>query len=254
MGNEEPIDAIHPVLSAVFAVEGGSGEPQCHNRLMVTEPIKLTPAEARILGALIEKEITTPDYYPLTLNALINACNQRSNREPVMDMDEDDARQALHGLENKQLAGRARSADGRVTKYEHWLGEAFNFSRAETALICVLLLRGPQTPGELRSRTERMHRFEEIADVLAGLQKLTEREPSLVAVLARQPGTKEARYAHLLSGPVESIQMPATAAPAQIVATTTPEQDDRIAQLESTVAELKRELAALRQKIDDLFA
>lgn len=220
---------------------------------MVTEPIKLSAAEARALGALVEKEITTPDYYPLTLNALINACNQRSNREPVMDLDEDDARQALHGLENKGLAGRARSADGRVTKYEHWLGEAFNFSRAETALICVLLLRGPQTPGELRGRTERMHRFEEISDVLAGLQKLTERDPSLVAVLPRQPGTKEARYAHLLSGPVESIQMPASAAPALMIAATTPEQDDRIAKLESTVAELQREVAALREKIDNLF-
>jgi uncharacterized protein len=220
---------------------------------MVTEPIKLSVAEARALGALVEKEITTPDYYPLTLNALINACNQRSNREPVMDLDEDDIRQALHGLENKGLAGRARSADGRVTKYEHWLGEAFNFNRAETALICVLLLRGPQTPGELRGRTERMHRFEEISDVLAGLQKLMERDPSLVAVLPRQPGTKEARYAHLLSGPVESIQMPASAAPVQIIAATTPEQNDRIAQLESTVAELQREVAALREKIDSLF-
>jgi hypothetical protein len=220
---------------------------------MVTEPIKLSAAEARALGALIEKEITTPDYYPLTLNALINACNQRSNREPVMDLDEDDTRQALHGLENKGLAGRARSADGRVTKYEHWLGEAFNFSRAETALICVLLLRGPQTPGELRGRTERMHRFEEIGDVLAGLQKLMERGPSLVAVLPRQPGTKEARYAHLLSGPVESIQMPTSATLAQVSVATTPEQDDRIAKLESTVAELQREIAALREKIDNLF-
>src|ERR1700758_222803 len=170
---------------------------------MVTEPIKLSSAEARVLGALVEKEITTPDYYPLTLNALINACNQRSNREPVMDLDEDDTRQALHGLENKQLAGRARSADGRVTKYEHWLGEAFNFTRAETALICVLLLRGPQTPGELRGRTERMHRFEEITDVTGGLQKLMDREPPLVAVLPRQPGTKESRYAHLLCGKIE---------------------------------------------------
>jgi uncharacterized protein YceH (UPF0502 family) len=220
---------------------------------MVTEPIKLSSAEARVLGALVEKEITTPDYYPLTLNALINASNQRSNREPVMDLDEDDMRQALHGLENKGLAGRARSADGRVTKYEHWLGEAFNFGRAETALICVLLLRGPQTPGELRSRTERMHRFEEISDVLAGLQKLMEREPSLVAVLPRQPGTKEARYAHLLSGPVESIQLPASAVPIPSIAATTPEQDDRIAQLEATVAELQREVAAIREKIDNLF-
>ncbi len=220
---------------------------------MVTEPIKLSAAEARILGALIEKEITTPDYYPLTPNALINACNQRSNREPVMDLDEDDTRQALHGLENKGLAGRARSADGRVTKYEHWLGEAFNFSRAETALICVLLLRGPQTPGELRGRTERMHRFEEIGDVLAGLQKLMERDPSLVAVLPRQPGTKEARYAHLLCGPVESIQMPATAPSAPLMAVATAEQDDRIAKLESTVVELQREVAALREKVDNLF-
>lgn len=220
---------------------------------MVTEPIKLSAAEARVLGALVEKEINTPDYYPLTLNALINACNQRSNREPVMDIDEDDARQALHGLENKGLAGRARSADGRVTKYEHWLGEAFNFSRAETALMCVLLLRGPQTPGELRGRTERMHQFEEISDVLAGLQKLMEREPPLVAVLPRQPGTKEARYAHLLSGPVESLQMPASTTATEAIAEPTPEQNNRIAQLESTVAELQRELAALREKIDNLF-
>jgi len=169
-----------------------------------TEPIVLTAAEARVLGALIEKEITTPDYYPLSMNALVNACNQRSNRDPVMDLDEEDVRQALHGLEDLRLAGRARAADGRVTKYEHWLGEAFNFSRAETALICVLLLRGRQTPGELRGRTERLHRFDEISDVLAGLQKLMEREPPLVAVLPRQPGTKESRYTHLLSGSVES--------------------------------------------------
>lgn len=221
---------------------------------MVTDPIKLSAAETRVLGALIEKEITTPDYYPLTLNALINASNQRSNREPVMDLDEDDTRQALHGLENKELADRARSADGRVTKYEHWLGEAFNFNRAETALICVLLLRGPQTPGELRGRTERMHRFGEISDVLAGLQKLMEREPSLVAVLPRQPGTKEARYAHLLSGQIDSIQMPMAGQAAPQAETITPEQNDRIAQLESTVAELRREVTALRQKIDDLFA
>ena len=215
-----------------------------------TEPILLTPAEARVLGALVEKEVTTPDYYPLTLNALINACNQRSNREPVMDLDEEAIRQALHGLEELRLAGPARGADGRVTKYEHWLGEAFNFSRAETALLCVLLLRGPQTPGELRGRTERMHRFEEIADVLAGLQKLMEREPSIAAVLPRQPGTKEARYTHLLSGPVEPIAM-AAAEPAS--SGDAPAHQERIAQLEFTVAELQRQIAALQQKIDSLF-
>src|ERR1700729_410879 len=179
----------------------------------LTGPVLLSTAQARVLGALVEKEITTPEYYPLSLNALINACNQRSNREPVMNLDEEEVRLALRRLEDQGLAGRARGADGRVTKYEHWLGEAFNFTRAESALICVLLLRGPQTPGELRSRTDRLHRFDEIAEVLAGLQKLMEREPALVAVLPRQPGTKESRYAHLLSGPVESIQIPAIALP-----------------------------------------
>jgi uncharacterized protein YceH (UPF0502 family) len=218
-----------------------------------TEPILLTAAEARALGALVEKEITTPEYYPLTMNALMNACNQRSNREPVMSLDEDDTRQALHGLENKHLAGRARSADGRVTKYEHWLGEVFNFTRAETALMCILLLRGPQTPGELRGRTERMHRFEEISDVLAGLQKLMEREPSLVAVLPRQPGTKESRYAHLLSGPEESMAVAAPGSLSAQSANISADGDERIAQLETAVAEIRREMAELRQKVDDLF-
>lgn len=220
---------------------------------MLTEPVKLSAAEVRILGALIEKEITTPDYYPLTMNALINASNQRSNREPVMDLDEDDTRLALRGLEEKQLAGRARSADGRVTKYEHWLGEAFNFSRAETAHICVLLLRGPQTPGELRGRTERMHAFAEISDVIAGLQRLMEREPPLVALLPRQAGARESRYAHLLSGPVESIQILTTSQLSPQSAERTPEYADRITQLEAAVAELQREVVALREKIDNLF-
>jgi uncharacterized protein YceH (UPF0502 family) len=218
------------------------------------QPFHLTVAEARVLGALIEKEVTTPEYYPLSLNALVNACNQRSNREPVMNLDEDDVRQALHGLEDDRLAGRARSADGRVTKYEHWLGEVFNFTRAEAALICVLLLRGPQTPGELRGRTERMHRFDEIGDVLAGLQKLMERESALIAVLPRQPGTKESRYAHLLSGGVESVAAVQAELPrvgessAEISAC-----EERIAQLESTVAGLQQEVSALRQKIDSLL-
>jgi uncharacterized protein len=220
----------------------------------IEHPLRLSAAEARVLGALIEKEVTTPEYYPLTLNALMNACNQKSNREPVMELDEEAVRQALHGLEDDGLAGRARSADGRVTKYEHWLGEAFNFSRAETALVCVLLLRGPQTPGELRGRTERMHKFEEIGDVLAGLQKLMEREPGLVAVLARQPGTKESRYAHLLSGDVE---MPATPAAVSYVGLSetgiAAGGDERIAQLEASLRELKAEVAELKGKFEDLF-
>jgi uncharacterized protein len=216
----------------------------------LTEPILLTSEQARVLGALIEKEITTPDYYPLSLNALVNACNQRSNREPVMDLNEEDVRQALHGLQEQRLAGPARGADSRVTKFEHWIGEAFNFSRAETALLCVLLLRGPQTPGELRGRTERMHRFEEIGDVVAGLQKLIERQHALVAMLPRQPGTKESRYAHLLSGEV-------AAAPATSVTPSSSRggdaHEERIAQLEATVAELRQELSALQLKIESLL-
>jgi uncharacterized protein YceH (UPF0502 family) len=227
--------------------------------MTLAEQIVLTAPQARVLGALIEKEVTTPEYYPLSLNALINACNQRSNREPVMDLNEEIVRMALHRLDDLHLAGRARLADGRVTKYEHWLGEAFNFSRAETALICVLLLRGPQTPGELRGRTERMHTFDELTDVLAGLQKLMERTPALVAVLSRQPGTKESRYAHLLSGSIESVATAFVTEPVFARRETGPnaEQDagheERIAQLEATVADLRQEVVALSQKIDDLF-
>jgi uncharacterized protein len=216
----------------------------------LSEPMRLTAAEARALGALMEKEATTPEYYPRSLNALLNACNQRSNREPVMNLDEDDLRQALHGLEAKGLAGRAQGAEGRVPKYEHRLGEAFNLSRAEGALLCVLLLRGPQTPGELRGRTERMQSFDEIADVLAGLEKLMQREPPLAAVLPRQPGTKESRYTHLLSGSVGEIALPA-AEPA--TGTEASLCDERIAQLESSLAELRDEVAALRQRIDNLI-
>jgi uncharacterized protein YceH (UPF0502 family) len=222
----------------------------------ISEPIVLTAVEARVLGALIEKEVTTPDYYPMSMNALMNACNQRSNREPVMDLDEEALRQALHGLEDLRLAGRARTADGRVTKYEHWLGEAFNFSRAETALLCVLLLRGPQTPGELRGRTDRLHRFDEIGEVLAGLQKLMDREPPLATVLPRQPGTKESRYAHLLSGNVESALAAENAIVRHeggVTAGSDTGLEERVTQLEATVAELTQSMTALRQKIADLF-
>src|SRR5579872_4408315 len=132
----------------------------------------LTANEVRVLGSLIEKEITTPDYYPLSLNALANACNQKNNREPVMSLNEDAVRSALDNLRNLRLAGPARGADSRVPKYEHRIQEVFNFSRGETAIMCVLLLRGPQTPGELRGRTERMHHFEDLTEVQSSLQRL----------------------------------------------------------------------------------
>jgi uncharacterized protein len=208
--------------------------------------IVLTAVECRVLGALIEKDITTPDYYPLSLNALVNACNQKNNRDPVMSLDENTVRDALYTLQEKRLAGPAGGADSRVTKYEHRVQEVFNFTRAETAVMDVLLLRGPQTPGELRGRTERMFRFEELSDVQSTLQKLTQREPSLVKMLPRQPGTKESRYAHLLSGDVEGYEAP----PESSAALSRGGDDERIAQLESQVAELQRELGELKQQME----
>ena len=129
----------------------------------------LNDVETRVLGSLVEKGVTTPDYYPLSLNALVNACNQKNNRDPVMHLEEDAVQDALSTLQEKRLAGPTSSADSRVTKYEHRLQEAFNFTRGETAVLCVLLLRGPQTPGELRGRAERMHRFEDLTEVQSTL-------------------------------------------------------------------------------------
>ena len=204
----------------------------------------LSNVEVRVLGSLIEKDVTTPDYYPLSLNALVNACNQKNNRDPVMTLDEDVVRPALDSLQVQRLAGPASGADSRVAKYEHRLQEVFNFDRREIAILCVLLLRGAQTPGELRGRAERMFRFEELEDVHATLERLSQREPPLVAVLPRQPGTKESRYMHLLSGSTA----PAEAAPARASASLSA-NDDRIASLESEVTELKKELTEMQQQL-----
>lgn len=205
----------------------------------------LNTVQVRVLGALIEKDITTPDYYPLSLNALVNACNQKSNRYPVMSLDEDAVRDALRALQDNRLAGPVSSADSRVPKYEHRLQEALNLPRAETALLCVLLLRGPQTPGELRGRSERMYRFEELSDVHSALQRLAQHDPPLVQMLPRQPGTKEARYAHLLSGDVEIAEPGEPAGPAGVA------DNERITHLESEVARLKAEVAELKQALQD---
>lgn len=207
--------------------------------------IVLNGVEARVLGALIEKDITTPDYYPLSLNALVNACNQKNNRDPVMNLDENAVRDALTGLQEFRLAGPASGADSRVTKYEHRLQETFNFTRGETAVLCVLLLRGPQTPGELRGRTERMHRFEDLDAVQASLQRLMQREPPLVTVLPRQPGMKESRYAHLMSGEVDVGELEARASASTVDAG----EKQRIATLEEQVIELQREVSDLKQQL-----
>ena len=178
----------------------------------------LSEIEARVLGALIEKELTTPEYYPLSLNALVNACNQKSNRDPVMNLHDDAVDDALRSLDKQGLAGRADAMHNRATKFEHRLQEAFNFDRRETAILAELLLRGPQTPGELRSRASRMHPFDDLAQVQSTLQRLMQREPPLVKLLPRQPGTKEARYAHLLSGDVSAPAEAEAAAPAAVIA------------------------------------
>ena len=211
---------------------------------MNSTELNLTEIEVRVLGALIEKDITTPDYYPLSLNALVNACNQKNNREPVMSLEEEAVRRALASLQERRMAGPAGGADSRVTKYEHRLQEVFNFDRREIALVCVLLLRGPQTPGELRGRSERMHRFETLDDVQAGLPKLMEREPPLVRVLPRQPGTKESRYMHLFSG---DAGIPAVAeTPSQSFATERNAEGSRMAALESQIERLKQEVTELQ--------
>jgi uncharacterized protein len=205
----------------------------------------LNAIEVRVFAALWEKEITTPDYYPLSLNALVNACNQKSNRDPAMNLDEDAVRGALRTLDDNSLARSVSAADSRVTKYEHRLQEAFNFDRREAAIFCELLLRGAQTPGELRSRAERMHHFDDLSEVQSALQRLMNREPPLVKVLARQPGTKESRYMHLLSGEPDTVTAPEAHEPSQIASR---QSDDKDSRLESEVAELRKDIADLRQQ------
>jgi uncharacterized protein YceH (UPF0502 family) len=211
----------------------------------------LTSTEARVLGALIEKEITTPEYYPLSLNALLNAANQKSNRDPVMDLDEEAVRRALHSL-NQQGLARSAATEGRVAKFEHRLTDVFNFHRHEIALLCVLLLRGPQTPGELRNRTDRLYQFDDLGAVHSALNLLMNREPPLTKVLPRQPGTKEARYAHLFSGDVlEPAFHPACS---DVLATTSPRETSsldsaRLAQLEEQVTALRTELSDLKTQL-----
>jgi len=216
---------------------------------MTAPTLQLTDIEVRVLGSLIEKDVTTPDYYPLSLNALVNACNQKNNRDPIMNLDEDSVRYALNTLQEERFAGPAGGADSRVTKYEHRLQEVFNFDRREIAVICVLLLRGAQTPGELRGRTDRMYRFEALDDVQTTVQRLMDREPPLVRVLPRQPGTKESRYVHLFAGDTfPSVESPH----GSIAAARSGHSDDqRIAALETEVSSLRREVEELHRQLAD---
>jgi uncharacterized protein YceH (UPF0502 family) len=212
----------------------------------------LTEIETRVLGSLVEKDITTPDYYPLSLNALVNACNQKNNRDPVMTLGEEAVREALATLQEKRLAGPASGADSRVTKYEHRLQEVFNFDRREIAILCVLLLRDAQTPGELRTRTERMYHFEALEDVVSTLDRLSHREPPLATILPRQPGTKESRYTHLFSVQPEvsgTVSVALSPSFPHLTTNSSSSTADRMAQLEEEVATLRRELSEVQQQL-----
>ncbi len=212
----------------------------------------LNENEVRILGSLIEKELTTPEYYPLSLNSLTNACNQKSNRDPVLALTEDDVVRALDSLRFKQLV--VLSADGgRVPKYRHLLAEKFGLMPAEQAILCELLVRGPQTLGELRTRGERMHPFGGLAAVEEVLQELIQRENPLIALLPRQPGRKEGRYAQLFSGmpdtSAEECESAPEAARVRVMA-----ENERIAKLEEEVTALRGEVAALQQQMAEFKA
>jgi len=216
--------------------------------------MQLDQIQLRVLGALIEKEITTPENYPLSLNALINACNQRSSRDPVLDLDEEQVRQALHSLEDLALTTPVR--DARVPKYEHRIRTVLNLRRDETAVLCLLMLRGPQTPGELRSRADRLFTFDDLAAVQSTLERLAARTPGesanetgpLTTILPRQPGSREARYAHLLGGPPDLTAHPVASERSEAAAI----QTDRLARLEAEVAALSAALEALQARVSRL--
>ena len=206
----------------------------------------LSEIQARVAGCLMEKEITTPEYYPLSLNALVNACNQKSSRDPVMELGERDARGALTDLED---AGLVRVlADARVPKFEHKLRDGLGgqpLRRDEMAVLCLLLLRGPQTPGEIRARADRLYSFDDTGAVGATLERLAGREEPMVRVMGRQPGSREARWCHLLSGEVLEIPGSISEAPRPRRGSDDGELTPRVAMLEEQVRLLTERLDAL---------
>jgi uncharacterized protein YceH (UPF0502 family) len=207
--------------------------------------IQLNPVEARVLGCLIEKEINTPEYYPLSLNATLNACNQKSSREPVMELVEPDVRTALFELSQMGLVRTI--ADARVSKFEHRVRDVLNLRRDEVAVLCLLLLRGPQTSAELRGRAERMYSFDDNAAVITTLERLSAQEEPLVVRLQRQPGAREARWSHLLSGAVSEAaiaSVPQYEKPSEGIT-------ERIAALEELVRSLEARVSALENPQDD---
>lgn len=214
--------------------------------------IVLSPEEARVLGCLIEKQITTPEYYPMSLNSLVAACNQKNNRNPVVAWDEKTVVRALDSLRDKKLASMISEAGARVPKYKHNADEIIGLDEKDIAVLCELLVRGPQTVGELRTRGERMFAFADLAQVQAVLDGFAARQPPLVAKLPRQPGTKESRHMHLLSGaPPAAPEGAEAVAPVEPARIAVQADNERIAKLEADVAALRDEIAALRQQLTD---
>jgi hypothetical protein len=212
----------------------------------------LNETEVRVIGSLIEKQVTTPEYYPLTLKALTNACNQTSNREPVVSLDEKQVARALESLREKNLAYVFYGSDSRVPKYKQMMSDLYHLTPPERAVLCVLMLRGAQTVGELRGRTSRLYEFADLAEVEATLEALIARDdPPLVARLTRQAGQKEARFAHLLSGEVTLTETPQSAPRTEPVMREVQAENERVARLEAQVETLRQQVAELRQQLDD---
>jgi len=209
---------------------------------------RLQASEVRVLGCLLEKEITTPDYYPLSLNALVNACNQKSNRDPVVSYDDDTVERALESLRAKGLAVRITGGESRVPKHGQRFTETLNLGRREAALLCVLMLRGPQTVGELRGRGERLYAFEDLQGVESTLNHLADQ--GLVTRLQRQAGSRESRYAHLLSGEVEVAEEPAAASASNRAPVPDGHAAERIEALERDLADLRREFDDFRRRFE----
>jgi uncharacterized protein YceH (UPF0502 family) len=210
--------------------------------------VELNEYELRVIAALVEKQIATPDYYPMTLNALVNACNQKNHRDPVVSYDEATVVRALDSLREKKMAYTFHGSDSRVPKYGHLFSKAYELDEAETAVMTVLALRGPQTPGELRSRTAHLHNFENLPEVETTLQNLSLRERPLVVKLPRQTGSRESRFAHLLSGDINIEELAAAAEKAEALVSSSRSGNERVAKLEEQVATLMLELTDLKQQ------
>jgi len=205
---------------------------------------QLTETEARIVGALVEKQLTTPEYYPLTMNALVAACNQKTNREPVVSFDEQTVARSLEDLRDKNIVYVFYGSTSRVPKYKHMLPQVYELEPSETAVMCVLMLRGPQTIGEIKERTGRLYDFRDLNDVNETLEALTKRDEPLITRLERAPGQKEARYAHLLSGEVTSYTPPERVSRGTA-------SDERIEKLEQELENVKSELSLFKQEFED---